>query len=79
MYPFSYIVVGLAWLRDPESCAGGTVATGRAFRVGQVRGDDPNKKGYPGPLSLGLDMGLMMIPPQFNSIYFVFIRSKRGL
>jgi len=63
MYPFSYVVVGHVWLRDPMSCAGGTVTTGRAFRVGQVKGDDPHENGYPGPLSWGLGLGLMTIPP----------------
>jgi len=63
MYPFSYVVVGLSWLRDPESYARGTVALCRAFRVGQAKGDDPDKKGYPGPLSLGLVMGLILISP----------------
>jgi hypothetical protein len=36
-------VVGLVWSNDPESYAGGSVATGRASYVGQVEGDDPDK------------------------------------
>jgi hypothetical protein len=37
------------WSNDPESYAGGSVATGRVSLAGQVRGDDPDYKGYPGP------------------------------
>jgi hypothetical protein len=40
---------GLAWSYDHESYAGGSVATGRVSHAGQVKGDDPDKKGYPGP------------------------------
>ena len=40
----SALVVGLAWSRDPESNAGGSVATGRGSHAGQVKGDDPDKK-----------------------------------
>jgi hypothetical protein len=39
---------------DPESYAGGSVATGRVSHAGQVKGDDPDKKGYPGPPGWGL-------------------------
>jgi hypothetical protein len=35
-------VVGLAWSNDPESYAGGSVATGRASLAGQLKGDDPD-------------------------------------
>jgi len=41
-------VVGLACSNNPESCAGGSVAIGRAFLTRQVKGDDPDKMGYPG-------------------------------
>jgi len=37
-------VVGLEWSSDPESYAGGSVATGRVSHVRQVTGDDPHKK-----------------------------------
>ena len=33
----------LAWSNDPQSYAGGSVATGRASHAGQVKGDDPKK------------------------------------
>jgi hypothetical protein len=55
-------VVGLAWSDDTESYAGGSVATGRASRAIQIKGDDPDKKGYPGPPGWGLGMGLTTLP-----------------
>ena len=33
-------------------------ATGRASHARQVKGDDPDKKGYPGPPGWGFGMGL---------------------
>ena len=36
------VVRGLEWSKDPESYAGGSVPTGRAFLAGQVKGDDPD-------------------------------------
>jgi len=47
-------VVEFVWSNDPESYAGGSVATGRDFHAGQAKGDDPNKKEYPGPPGCGL-------------------------
>ena len=46
----------LAWSKDSESYAGGSVATGRVFHAGQVKGDDPDKKGYPSCPGCGLGM-----------------------
>jgi hypothetical protein len=51
-----------AWANDPGSCAGGSVATGRASHVGQVEGDDPDSKGYPGPPGWGLGVRLTTPP-----------------
>jgi len=34
----------LAWCDDPESYAGGSVATGRATLAGQVKGDAPRQR-----------------------------------
>jgi hypothetical protein len=62
MYPYFDIVVGLAWSYDPESYAGGSVAAGRVSHARQVKGDDPDKKGYLGPPSWGLGVGLMAPP-----------------
>jgi len=51
-------VVGLVWSYDPESYAGSSLSTGRASHARKVRGDDPDKKGYPGPSGWGLSMRL---------------------
>jgi hypothetical protein len=56
------VVAGLAWSHDPESYAGGSIATGRGSHVGQVKGDNPDKKGYPGPPVWGLGVGLTTPP-----------------
>jgi hypothetical protein len=48
-YPDCYVVVGLGWSKDPENSAGCSVAAGRACRAGQVEGDNPDEKAYPGP------------------------------
>jgi len=37
------------WSNDPESYVGASIATGSASHVRQVKGDDPDKKGYHGP------------------------------
>jgi hypothetical protein len=47
-------VAGLAWSEDPESYASGRIATGRGSQAGQVKGDDPDKKGHPGPPGSGI-------------------------
>jgi hypothetical protein len=36
------VVVALAGSNDPESYAGGSIATGRVTQAGQVEGDDPD-------------------------------------
>ena len=51
------VVVGLVWSNDPESYAGGSVATGRVTQAGQVKGDDPDKKGHLGPPGWGSVVG----------------------
>jgi len=47
-------VRGLARCSDPESYAGGSIATGRATLAGQVKGEHPNKERYTGPSGWGL-------------------------
>jgi len=37
------------WSNDPESYAGSSVANGKPSHAIQVKGDDPDKKGYPIP------------------------------
>jgi hypothetical protein len=61
-YPYFDVVMGLALSNDPESYAGGSIATNRATHARQVKGDDPNKKGYPGPPGWGLGVGLTSPP-----------------
>jgi len=58
-------VLGIAWSDDPESYAGGSEAALRASRARQFKGGDPNKKGYLGPSSWGLGVGLTT-PPHKN-------------
>jgi hypothetical protein len=54
MYLYFVIVVGFLQSNDPESYASGSVAIGRASHAGQVKGEDPDKKGYPDPPGCGL-------------------------
>jgi len=42
-------VEGLEWSYDPESYAGISITTDRASHARQVKGDDVDKKGLPGP------------------------------
>ena len=55
-------MVGLAWSNDPESCAGGSEAIDMVLRARQVKGDDPDKKGYPGPPGWVLCVRLIISP-----------------
>ena len=52
-YPYFDAYVGLVWSNDPESYAGGRIATGRATHARQVKDDDPDKKEYPAPPGWG--------------------------
>ena len=52
----------LVWSNDPENYAGGSVASGRASLAREVKGDDPDKKGYPGSPGWGLGVGLATSP-----------------
>jgi len=44
-------------------------ATGSAFHARQVKGDDPDKKGYPGPTGWGFGMGLTTPPSKKTYCY----------
>jgi hypothetical protein len=55
-YPYFDVVVGLARSYEPESYADGNVATGRVSHA-QVKGDDRDEKGYPGPPGWELGTG----------------------
>jgi len=52
-YPYFYVAVGVEWSNAPESYGGGSVATGRAFHIGQVKGDAPDKGRCPPGWGLG--------------------------
>ena len=40
-----FMVVGLVWSNEPESYAGGSLATGMVSYGGQVEDNDPDRKG----------------------------------
>lgn len=69
-------VVGLVWLKDPESYAGGSVAIGRASHARQVD-DDPDKKRHPGPLGCGLGVGLTT-PPCITYVMKFQLKPQNG-
>jgi hypothetical protein len=48
------ILVGATDIFLLQNYAGSSVATSRASHVGLVKGDDPDKKGYPDPPGWGL-------------------------
>jgi hypothetical protein len=52
------VVVGFQCSSDPESYAGGSVATGRGTHAGQVEGREPDEEAYPGPPGWGLSVRL---------------------
>jgi hypothetical protein len=58
LYPHIIVVVEFECSRDPESYAGGSVATGRVTLDGQVKGYEPDEEGYPGPPGWGLRVRL---------------------
>jgi hypothetical protein len=60
--PYFDVVIGFGWSDDRESYAGGSITTGRGSHAGQVKGDDPRKKGYPGAPGWGLRVGLTNPP-----------------
>jgi len=49
-------------------------ATGRASHARQVKGDDPDKKGYPGPPGWGFSVGLRT--PHSKKLIFLRKLSK---
>jgi hypothetical protein len=57
-YPQCGAVVLFAWPYDSENYAGGSIATGRVYHVGQVKGNDPDRKGYTGPHGWGVGRGV---------------------
>jgi len=61
--------MGLVWSYDPERYAGSSDATGRAFHARQVKGDDPDKEGYPGPPGWRLGVRLTSPPHKKKHCY----------
>jgi hypothetical protein len=53
------VVVGFECSRDPESYAGGSVATGRVTHARQVKGQELDEEGYPGSPGWGLGVKLI--------------------
>jgi len=62
VHPYFDVVVRPVWSNDLESYAGCTVATARASKARQVKGDDPDEKEYPGPPGWGLGVVLQPHP-----------------
>ena len=53
-------------------------ATGRASHARQVKGDDLDKKGYPGPPGLGFGVGLTTPPSKKTYCYESQAKEKAG-
>jgi len=53
---------------DPESYAGGSVATGRVTQAGQVKGQKPDEERHPGPPGWGLGTRAATLPQKKNLI-----------
>jgi len=52
----------------PRAMLAVAYATVRASHAGQVEGDDPDKKGYPGPPVWGLEVSLITPPRKKNIV-----------
>jgi len=50
------------WSNEPQSYAGGSIASGRASHPRKVKDDEPDNEGYPGSPGWGLGMGLTTQP-----------------
>jgi hypothetical protein len=70
-------VVGLVWSHDTKSYAGGSVSTGRVSLARQVKGDDPDKKGYPGPPGWGL--GVELTTPHSKKLIVTKVEQRKEL
>jgi len=53
-------------------------ATGRASHARQAKGDDPDKKGYPGPPGWGFGMGLTTPTSKKTYCYKSQAKGKAG-
>jgi len=52
--------------------------TGRAFHARQVKGDDPDKKGYPGSPVWEFGVGLTTPPSKKTYCYEIRAKEKSG-
>jgi hypothetical protein len=59
----------------PRAMLAVAYATGRASHARQVKGDDPDKKGYPGPPGWGFGVGLTTPQSKKN---LLFRKSNKG-
>jgi hypothetical protein len=62
----------------PRAMLAVAYATGRASHARQVKGDDPDKKGYPGPLGWGFGVGANNPTQQKTYCYGSRIKEKAG-
>ena len=58
VYHYFEVLVRLAWSKDPENYASGSAGTATTSYARQVKGDNPDKKGYPGLPVWGWGVGL---------------------
>ena len=54
-------------------------ATGRASHARQVKGDDPDKKGYPGAPGWGVGVGLTTPPSKKKKLIFTKVEQRKKL
>jgi hypothetical protein len=69
-YLYFGTVMGLASSTDPESHAGRSVATGRAFHAAQVKGDDSDKRD-----TLVLHVGGWALGLKFYTVKFLTVET----
>jgi hypothetical protein len=53
---------------NPRAMLAVVYVTGRTSHARQVKGDDPNKKGYPGPPGWGLGTGLTTLSRENQTV-----------
>jgi hypothetical protein len=61
----------------PRAMLAVVYATGRAYHARQVKGDDPDKKGYPGPPGCGFGVGL--ITPHSKKLIVTKVKLREKL
>jgi hypothetical protein len=61
----------------PRAMLAVAYANGRASHARQVKGDDPDKKGYPGPQGWGFDVGLTT--PRSKKLIVMKVEKRKKL